>query len=373
MAEAGEVHITVATGWVEGRTSLDVAHETTLVKAALLYADRVTLASPRVALLASFASILAVGEVERADVALQMVQVMPEGRDIAARVRSLRRKKHKTVDERYRLLKMEQQLRATGAELAKKVEELLTGAGVAELAAAMGAGVVDLDALGMGEAGAIDNVAHRLGDVLAKVVSPGSTTYPLLDESTNSLVRAMVREGMIPGGPVATTAEPALAASWIGDMEAFPGAPIEAVLDARAALRNPLVRFRAAVLQVSRDLEATPLDEEWQRTAEEAYREHVAPALLELRQLAEEQKVLSLLRHATSADALKKVGAAGLGLFGATTADVPAIVGAAVGVAAEVGSAMVGRYQELADRSRANAFLFLYEADRELARRAPLG
>ena len=143
-----EVHITVATGGVEGRNTLDVAHEMRLVKAALLYADRVTLASPRVALLASVAAILVADEHERADVALQAVQVMPDGADIAARVDALRVKKHKSMDERWLLRDMECQLRQTGRDLAAKVEEVLTGAGVGELAAAMSAEIVDLDPLG---------------------------------------------------------------------------------------------------------------------------------------------------------------------------------------------------------------------------------
>lgn len=58
MRENG-LHITVVTGFGEGAPTLDVAHETALVKAALLYADHVTLASPRVSMLMSVAPILA--------------------------------------------------------------------------------------------------------------------------------------------------------------------------------------------------------------------------------------------------------------------------------------------------------------------------
>jgi hypothetical protein len=90
-----EVHITVASGGAEGRGArgeLDVSHETMLVKAALLYADRVTLASPRVAFLSSIAGVLLADEAERKDLALQLVQVLPEGAEIAARVAALRGK-----------------------------------------------------------------------------------------------------------------------------------------------------------------------------------------------------------------------------------------------------------------------------------------
>ena len=115
-------------------------------------------------------------------------------------------------------------------------------------------------------------------------------------------------------------------------------------------------------------MEATPLDEAWERIADEAYRRHVEPALQEMREVAEEQKVLTLLRHATWVDAVKKIGAASLGLLGANAAAIPDLVGAAVGVGGEVVTAMIARHRELVSRQRASGFLFLYEADKRLAR-----
>lgn len=53
---ATELHITVAA--ITDMHELDLRHETELVKAALLYADRVTLASPKVAYMASIASFI---------------------------------------------------------------------------------------------------------------------------------------------------------------------------------------------------------------------------------------------------------------------------------------------------------------------------
>src|SRR5690348_15062834 len=67
-----EVHITVAATTYLGE--LDLRHETQLVKAALLYADRVTLASPKALLLASAASLGLMGRRERLDAMAELVQ-----------------------------------------------------------------------------------------------------------------------------------------------------------------------------------------------------------------------------------------------------------------------------------------------------------
>src|SRR5688500_3206179 len=99
----GDLHITVVTGFGEGPATLEVAHETALVKAALLYACHVTLASPRVALLMSVAPILAADEADRAAVILEMIRNVPGQADVVSRVSSLQRKKRPSVDERYLL------------------------------------------------------------------------------------------------------------------------------------------------------------------------------------------------------------------------------------------------------------------------------
>jgi hypothetical protein len=365
----GGVHITVATGGVEGRTSLDVAHETALVKAALLYADHVTLASPRVSFLASVASILVADEAQRADVALQLVQVLPEGADVAGRINALRRKRRPSVDERFLLRDLQQRLRETGAELAERVESILTDSGVAELATAIGAGVLDLDPLGFNDPRGMEDVAYRLGDLLAKVVSPGATTYPLLDESTNSLLKAMIREGAAPAANLRAATEPTLASRWIGELQAFPDAAIETVLEAREALASPLVRFRAAMVTISTKFEATPLDDRFAREAAEAFRQEVAPALEELRELAAEDSVTRLLLHPTTVNATRAGLGGLLGVVGATSVSLPAIVGAAVGVAGDIGASMYARHYGIGAKRRENAFLFLYEANRQLVDR----
>lgn len=372
-----EFHITVATAWVPGRTSIDVSHEIELVKSALLYADRVTLASPRVAMLAAFSTLVTADPRERSQVALSSIEAAGNS-SLAAEVRAVRRKRGKSRDEIFRLRDVELELRHVGDELTGRVERLLDDAGVAELARAMAAGVLELDPLGADECGTLDGMPARLADLLAEVVSPASTTYPLLDDSTSAFLRAMLAEGRVPGAALQAAKEPALAASWIGDVAAVPGTEMAAVLEAREALRAPLAHFRSAVLRVSRSLEATPLDEEWRRAAEEAFRLEVAPAIAELEEQAESMRFAHLLRYPKVLASARHLGGAvgfvggaavaELGLIGAVSSAVPAIIGAALGVAGDVGAALAARHQELAEAPRENAYFFLYRAREVLGR-----
>jgi hypothetical protein len=362
------LHITVATGFVEGRTALDVGHETTLVKAALLYADSVTLASPRVALLSTVASLLNLDAPERAEAALQIVSNLPEGAGVARRIDALRRKKHPTVDERYLLRDLNKELRTTGEQLAETVENLLTEAGVSELARAIEAGVLDLEPLGINEADGMNRIAERLSHLLGEVAAPGSTTYPLLDESTGGMLSAMIREGLVEEPDRRRTTEPAVGTSWIGEMETFPDARMDVILELRDGLRDPLVRYRSAVIEVTRRFQSSVLDADFAVEASQAYREEVEPALLEIREKAREKSITSLLKHELTTAPGRRLTGAAVGFVGATAATMPQLLGTAVGVAGDLVASMYQRNQTLGAEQRANAFFYLYEAEKRLGR-----
>ena len=370
MPDRRELHITVVSGFGGGDHALDVTHETSLVKAALLYADRVTLASPRVSMLAAIAPILVMGEDERAAAMLQLVGGMPGQADTVAAIRALERKRHKTVDEHYKLKGLKQALREGGGELAATVDEMLTSAGVPELAVAMNAGVLDLDPLGFeeGGGGSKETVA-RLVTLLGEVTSASSTTYPLLDEDTAGLLTAMVREGHAPMPDPAHLAQPAIATRWIGDMAAYPAADMQAVLELRQSLHDPLVRYRQAVIQVTDAFRQGPTDDVFAREAADAYRKNVTPELLHLEELAKEKTIRSLLTHTAVSDTPAKLVGAAMGLVGADAADMPKLLGGAIGVGVQATAAAVSRHRELSAQQRQSAYFYLFELERRQRRK----
>ncbi len=363
-----ELHITVVSGFGRGGGELDVSHETALVKAALLYADRVTLASPIVAMLATVAPFLGLNARERADAVLEIVGKMPGQADVVAAIRSLERKKHKTVDEHYRLRGLRAALQSSGDEMAEVVEGILTKAGVEELGTAVAAGVLDLDPLGFDEGGDSERVVQRVTSLLSDVVAPGSTTFPLLDEDTAGLLGAMVKEGITPAPSVGHLAQPAIAARWIGEMQAYPFADMTAVLDLREKLKGPLVRYRQAIIAVTDGFRNSPMNEEFGREAGDAYRKNVTPELLHLKELAKDKAVVALLKHAATSDQLAKVTGAALGFVGADQADMPQLIGLAAGAGVSTVGSIVARRQDLAKEQRQSAYFYLFELQRRTRR-----
>jgi hypothetical protein len=146
---------------------------------------------------------------------------------------------------------------------------------------------------------------------------------------------------------------------------------MDVVLDVREQLRKPLVRFRAALARVSREIEAPAWDsKEFTRETEELYQRLVAPALAELDEAMQELGALATLRRvASDTQALKAAAAiaisaaAGVGL-----AHLPeAVLGSGpVTAVIAAGAAEAEHRAQSRRRQEANEFYFLYEANRQL-------
>lgn len=369
---ASELHITVAA--ITDMHEFDLRHETELVKAALLYADRVTLASPKVAYMASIASFITLDRRQRIDAMAELMGVLAEGRDAARLYADLRRRRRRLAPrERVLVAGLEARLDSGGQDMAAKVDELLDDAGAGELAHALELGVLDLHGLGIDQADQTnftDTIIGGLADVLAESVGATTRTFPLFDNDAGNLMRAMVAEGKVADVQAARSNEAAAAGRLIAGLDAFPRAAIDDLLDVRRQLEQPLVRFRAALATVTAQFEAAAWEEGFDREVEDLYRQHVAPALLDVQQALEELGALPTLLRLASGERVAAV-AAGLGLAAAAAvgyADLPAIVYGTPGAPLLAAGASEALQRRDVKRSAAqNSFYFLYAADRQLA------
>ena len=251
-ANPTSLHITIVAGSIHRDGALDLSHETGLVKAALLYADRVTLADPKMMIIASMAGIVS-GDLEQQRAAvLGMMDILPDGDATRAVYEELRLKKRKSVREMLVFRGFVERLDRGAGQAVAQVESMLDEAGAGELDEALRAGVVDLNHLGLNESDAgLANVTLWLADLISEIVAPSSPRYPMFDDATDGLLAAMIREGKAPGAALGHAATPAaLESRLVGRLDAFPDAPMNAVLEAREVLRGPLTRLREAIAEM---------------------------------------------------------------------------------------------------------------------------
>jgi len=363
---SNEVRIGVVTG-TEGDISLHSAVR--LVKPALLYADRVVLYSPIAATLMSSA---AVGL--SPDLTLDVMRTVgpllnPDVGPQLAKYDALLAKKHKTRREVELIDGFRAILTEGASAILAKTDELVEEAGGVELIPAMEAGLLELDPI-VREGSDVDDdnlVFNEFMERLQEVLRDAHG-YPLFDDQVGSLVRSAVAENAFEIGASSGRRgkQVTVAARFMEQLPAFPNATIQEILDVREELRSPLVRFRAAIIEMERLIESPAHGADFEAEANDLFAERVAPALLEIEELVRDNSSLRQLAGAAVADAKTILMAAGI-TFGVTTqADLSHLVAAALDVAvplsATIGRAVLERSVAARDIERHQLF-FLYRTN----------
>lgn len=376
-ATTPELHMTVMALSMPGEAN-DLSHEARLVKASLLYADRVTLVSPKATMLAMLSAFVELEPGERREAVEQIVRANPQSSDVLRMRDELRTrpKGSRRPEELLASRRIEERLAKAEREMADVVERLTSSESATELASAIQAGLLVLHPLGVDQ-GTTDQMVLEATRVLAEAVAPDAEAFPLFDDSAGGMLKAMLREGRVLDARMAAATQAGLAGRYIERIETFPDAPMAVVLEAREALSTPLVRFRAGISEMAAALGTTPLDVDFGPVADDHFRREIAPQLDELRHLAHERRLISLLRREVATVQPGAVMTTGMGLAATLTLDLPdlASIVAAAGSLAPVGAGLAGgmrkRREELDDRRRKNKFLWLYEVGPQLAEAGP--
>lgn len=384
-----------------------------VVRPALLYADRVTIHSPAAWLLRSIADLGAVTDpYERFLVTAHLARSVPTlggnltvNEETIAGIKGLFELGPELSEQLGAIFGARHQVEQVNAafdemregwerELPKALAEVERIVGGRDLLVAMETGAIEVADLtearapevladtintaaagGSGSTGQAEEVvAAFVARIVELLTDPAS--FPLLDAQAAGLARAMEREAGLVAAPraVRRSGEVSAAAAFMGFLPAFPDLPVDEVLDLRAELRAPLVRFRAAMAALSADFAARSVDEDFAVEVEDAWRKTVEPALADIREALAEHK---LLRHVASI-ALgdpKRLAAEAGGVIAATHADLLSLsglmaVGAVVGVPLVdvVGRAM-GAQRRGRSPVRSNGFYFLHHLGEHSQRR----
>lgn len=387
---------------------LDFSHEAILLKAAVLYADRVVLASPKLLLVSFLERFATAGFEARLPALIRVVQELPESRTMLKDLRELEAiVGNRDGIRRLKKLGLLDGLRDQDRQMEREFHNLLGNPGLAEIHRAEKAGVVVLDPLGesstppmsyVGEtiAGIArdtlkatrpdldDALAHarsrpivgldssrvtdRFAETILAALDPATGTLPLFDEAAARLAESgseLLRQA---GSRVRASSEGALGTKVISYMDTLGAAPMDEVIDVRRQMAGPLTTFRAEISRCSEILATEPYSPDLEHEAQRLWRQRVAPALEELRETrgqlgikstsaAELEKGAPLARDAVIAFTIS--GVANLDqLF-------QAAIAAAIPAAQVIGSVAQRRARVQAEL-RKNAFYFVFEAQRRL-------
>lgn len=377
---------------------LDLSDELTLAKAAVLYADRVTLLGPKVVLL-SYVDRLARGtRSERDAILLRMLRELPQSAELFSQLDTLSREAGR-LGATFAAL-----IRGIGLawlrwQTSGAIRPLADRTKYDEFRVAINAGVLTLDPLTKtGDPAPLDDVAAEMADAigaaarasgmsppreapaqrvilerfverLAAILEPDSQTEPLFDDNVRPLVDGLSHIARKMGVPLmAPPTEPAVATTLIGTVPTFPDAPMNEILGARRALRGALVRFRSAIMRFSAEVSATPGSAAFEQEIAALYRRDIAPALEELKETEADLRLdRELARHGLRSATEVTAGALALGAFHLIDAHVLAQALVAVAPAiGKVGSGIIEDHRAAHREERQNRFVFLHRLGKRL-------
>jgi hypothetical protein len=237
---------------------------------------------------------------------------------------------------------------------------------VAELLPAIEEGVLKIDTLGLEEEGDTDVLVQRVSDLIANVVAPESTTLPMFDDASGDFLRAMQVEGMLSSARLEPAQQIGVASQFIEWVPAFPNASIDRILVARSEMRESLIKYRGAVIQLTKEVEASPVDDSFRNEVADLHRQCVQPALDEIDQLTHDLGLWETITRTARSGGGRLATEFALAFAVADVVGIPPLLIAAIPPAVDVAGKILEQRKETKASQRANQFYFLYEADRTL-------
>lgn len=393
----GGLHFTVGTGpsFDESTKHLSLENDARLLKAGLLYADRVKLAS-----VGSSLTLRMVADA-RSGTERQLEFLERHFRDNVSRdhpeeaatmlefiglYRPLLRSRNLSKEQLALRLKISRELGSAWATFREGWEGFARRAGIDEIQAARRSGLVDVESFtagGVERSAALspdanelrseeyyEEVTAELFGMLSGAVS-GGKTHPMLDDKAGELVRLGVEAGAIPVSEPgqARGRHGGLASDLLRRLPLFDDASVSEVLDIRRELEGPLVKFRGAVSEFSDGMRVAGWSPDFAADAEGVFVREIAPAVQELEEMVRDNRFLAELLPRMTRPQDWGVGA-GLGMMAYNLASLPEI--ASLMVAGSVGFAGAARNTYLEHREaqrtiRGDRLFFYREAARRLA------
>ena len=325
-------HISVTTGLNEARDpevlgGLSLEHDLQLVKAALLYADDVTLYSPAASMLLSVSGIAGFRWNELSALMIASIPYIVPNQQAAENLRQgldhytiLKKQRYMTPGERQFVRDLDQMpawddmyemadRMAEASQVRSLVRAIKSGRlHVHDFLKAEGRSKAETAAKLIGQAaltdeqrsaeGWSDELVREYVRVMSASVS-GGQTYPLFDLQAAGLLSAGISEGMftVSEQGLQRGRHSSLAADLLDRLPTFGQATIDEILDIRRELDKPLKQFRKAITNFSATIKTASWDEDFITEADTIFYRDVDPVVQEIEEMVQTNRyLLQLLR-----------------------------------------------------------------------------
>lgn len=369
--------------------STSLSFEVQQCNSALLYADEVTLVSPRAALLKSARDM---NELDGVDLLRRLKNVVPkffpevteqiysflETVDSLPPRSQLPRQMRDEVDSNLKLLV--EGMRPLKESMQKNTEKFLRDTGYDQLEEAVELGILtidDMDGAVVDDFGDGSSMLLGFTRKLDEVLNDGGR-YPLFDAHAGNIVRLAIEAGYFSPVPQVRKlgADAAMADGLFDKLPNFQYAKPREIIDIRTELSDSLHAFRQGIRSLTDGIELAPEDPNFGAEIADAWNQKVAPAIEEIEATIADNRSMSDLIVRTVKDPVGATSIAGAVTLPATLAVAAGPAGAFISAAGTVVGASVATARALIDehkevRSAKKAqFYFLYGTREHLQRQS---
>ncbi|KQX68551.1 hypothetical protein ASD06_17600 [Angustibacter sp. Root456] len=289
-----------------------------LVRSAILYADTVQLVSPGAAMLANVAT-LANGDernllglltsLDDGTIAHLGASELPENwREVLSRMAAFGDEEWDLVESlagqpvpqeaRSASKEFRERLRQAASEMQQVAAGMIQDSGANELTAAFDAGLLTLSPSGLDKGADAESFTAGYVDILRGLLR-NTSAHLLFDEQIRDLVRSLINEGQVEPSTLTMVqaGRAAIGSGLVARLPAFPGVPLDELIDLRSDLDDPLSRYRRSVAQMSAQMNVSAVNPELEAEIDDLWTVEVDPTLRDLREgLAEHGLVRDVAR-----------------------------------------------------------------------------
>lgn len=361
-------HITVGVGPLR-QSGLNLNHELRILKAAMLYADKVKYYS------ISTTSLLSLLHLNKLSDKAFLEFLVHNHRDKdnrfahnVSRILELKSKKYRSAKEIITLKKLEKDLQIARKTISQDIEKQALENGLGSVSKAVESGIVELQLF---EGKNIEEIKENFISTLRHIVL-SDDTYPLFDESVSKVVRQAIDAGVVQPGQASINRakHSGLSHELLSKLPLFDDATIDEILDIRRELDRPLIKFRSAIIKFSKDISSAAWDKDFPMESEQIFREYVEPSVLEIEDGFKSNKLLlRLIPDLADKPIQPAVASSVLGFALSQSHTIPDILAVGLGLTAGVATSVLRTYSEWAQRNQsiqANQLYFYYKAGQTL-------
>ena len=261
-----------------------------IIKAALLYADKVYICSPMGNLINSIHKICSLPQDAKFEDKLKLIDwilintsLKPELAILLSSYTQIKSIKHPNKDILLLKQKLTKEINMLWNNFQSGNYEHFGGQVVNELLNLYKLDLLEYHFFNVTKDNLTDELLSQFSDVIVESIS-NPYSYPLLDDLSGQYISELIKSGMIKvdSSEINHSKHTALAANLFKRLPYFELASMDEILDIRSELKPSLIRFRQAMIDLSESIQNSQWDKNFKSEVEILFRKSIEPTIIEI-------------------------------------------------------------------------------------------